>query len=92
MTTPTPRTDELLRKIDALRAIRGWIDGVDIDRCAELLRMLERDLAARESELAELMKWKEAVVNELIVAHIYSQAHDDSPRKAVHDAITWHCQ
>ncbi len=52
----------------------------------------KRDLAARDAELAELMKWKEAVVNELIVAHIYSQAHDDSPRKAVHDAITWHCQ
>jgi len=56
------------------------------------IAQLKADLAARDAELAELMKWKEAVVNELIVAHIYSQAHDDSPRKAVHDAITWHCQ
>ena len=53
---------------------------------------LREVIAAAQKELAELMKWKEAVINELIVAHIYGQVHDDSPRKAVHDAITWNCQ
>lgn len=36
--------------------------------------------------------WKEAVLNELIVGHIYQAAHDSNPRKAVQDAITWHTQ
>lgn len=62
------------------------------DRARRMIHDYRRDLAAAQKELAELMKWKEAVINELIVAHIYGQVHDDSPRKAVHDAITWNCQ
>ncbi len=37
-------------------------------------------------------EWREAVLNELIVAHIYTKEHDTNPRKAVQDAITWNCQ
>lgn len=33
--------------------------------------------------------WKEAVLNELIVAHIYQAKHDTDPRRAVQDAISW---
>lgn len=36
--------------------------------------------------------WKEAVINELVVLHIYNSAHDNDPRKAIQDAITYHCQ
>ena len=71
------------------KALPGMDEGAPIEAIA---RKVAAHIAAREAELAELMKWKEAVINELIVAHIYSQVHDDSPRKAVHDAITWHCQ
>jgi len=56
-------------------------DKTQFERIAEL----ERDLsAARE--------WREAVLNELIVAHIYTKEHDTNPRKAIQDAITWNCQ
>lgn len=37
-------------------------------------------------------QWKEAVLNELIVAHIYTAEHDTNPRKALQDAIAWNCQ
>lgn len=40
----------------------------------------------------ELHKWREAVINELVTAHIYTGEHDANPRKAVQDAITWNCQ
>ena len=40
----------------------------------------------------ELHKWREAVINELVTAHIYTSEHDANPRKAVQDAITWNCQ
>jgi len=43
-------------------------------------------------ELAAAKEWREAVLNELIVAHIYTKEHDTNPRKAIQDAITWHCQ
>ena len=36
--------------------------------------------------------WKDAVINELVVAHIYRAEHDSDPRKAIRDAITWNCQ
>lgn len=38
------------------------------------------------------LSWKEAVINELIVGHIYNSSHENNPRKAVQDAITWNCQ
>ena len=37
-------------------------------------------------------EWKEAIIDELVVAHIYSSKHDTDPRKAIHDIITWNCQ
>ena len=49
------------------------------------IKELERDLAAAQ-------EWREAVLNELIVAHIYTKEHDNNPRKTIHDAITWNCQ
>jgi len=33
--------------------------------------------------------WKEAVLNELIVAHIFRGEHQTNPRKAIQDAISW---
>ena len=33
--------------------------------------------------------WKEAVINELVVAHIYQAKHDTDPRQAIQDAISW---
>lgn len=36
--------------------------------------------------------WKEAVIGELVCCHIYNGEHDDNPRKAIQDAISWNCQ
>lgn len=33
--------------------------------------------------------WREAMIDELVVCHIYSAKHDDDPKQALHDAITW---
>ena len=37
-------------------------------------------------------EWKDAVIDELITAHVYQKEHDTDPRKAIQDAITWNCQ
>ena len=37
-------------------------------------------------------KWKQAVIDELICCHIYNASHDNDPRKALHDAISWNVQ
>lgn len=55
----------------------------------ELAEQAQRDLAAAREELAQ---WREAVLNELIVAHIYTKEHDTDQKKAIQDAITWNCQ
>lgn len=37
-------------------------------------------------------KWKQAVINELVCCYIYNESHDQDPRKAVHDAISWNVE
>lgn len=37
-------------------------------------------------------KWKQAVISELMCCHIYNAAHENDPRKALHDAISWNVQ
>jgi len=36
--------------------------------------------------------WKAAVIDELVVCHIYTAEHDNNPRKAIKDAIQWNCE
>lgn len=36
--------------------------------------------------------WREAVLDELIVSHIYRAEHDNNPKLAIQDAITWNCK
>lgn len=36
--------------------------------------------------------WREAVLDELIVSHIYRAEHDNNPKLAIQDAISWHCK
>lgn len=33
--------------------------------------------------------WKEAVINELVIANTYQAKHDNNPRQALQDAISW---
>jgi uncharacterized protein (DUF1778 family) len=33
--------------------------------------------------------WKEAVIDQLVVAHIYQAKHDTHPRQAIQDVISW---
>lgn len=49
-------------------------------------------IEAAKSVEREQLTWKEAVLNELIVCHIYNSSHDNDPRKAMQDAITCNCQ
>lgn len=36
--------------------------------------------------------FREAVIDELVVAHIYTKEHDGDPRKAIKDAIDWNVE
>ena len=36
--------------------------------------------------------WKDAVIDELVTTHILTVEHETNPRKAVKDAIAWHCE
>jgi hypothetical protein len=33
--------------------------------------------------------WKKAVIDQLVIAHIYQSKHDKDPRSALQDAISW---
>lgn len=33
--------------------------------------------------------WREAIIDALVVSHIYRAEHEDSPRMALHDLIAW---
>lgn len=83
MTTPTPRKsdDEYAKPAGETWQRALWA----VSELLEIRSCLERDLA-------DAQEWREAVLNELIVAHIYNKEHDTNPRKAIHDAITWNCQ
>jgi len=37
----------------------------------------------------ERNEWKEALVERLIVLHIYSDKHEKDPRQALNDIIAW---
>jgi hypothetical protein len=56
-----------------------WV--ADDDYCA--LRQHCADLIANNKA------WKDAVIDQLIVAHIYKKEHDADPRKAVSDLLDW---
>lgn len=58
----------------------------------QTILQLQRELAAAREQIAQEREWREAVLNELIAAHIYSKEHETNPRKAVQDAIIWNCQ
>ena len=55
-------------------------------------QMREQATRLRAEWEREQLTWKEAVLNELIVCHIYNSSHDNDPRKAMQDAITCNCQ
>ena len=83
----------------ALFLLCGFSDAVthgELDTHSAQLRALRHALridAARELQQAQPRnEWKEAVINELIVAHVYQKEHETNPRKAIQDAITWNCQ
>ena len=64
-------------------------DADDDPHTAQMVEFLER-FAALVAASEE--KWKQAVIDELICCHIYNASHDNDPRKALHDAISWNVQ
>lgn len=44
------------------------------------------------AELAEANKWREAVIDALVVSCIYTAEHDSNPRKAINDLLAWESQ
>lgn len=51
---------------------------------------IERLKAAQQKETpAKQNEWKEAVIEKLIVCHIYQKKHDDDPIGALNDLLSW---
>lgn len=44
---------------------------------------------ASEERIAELTTFKDAVIDELVIAHLYTAEHETNAKKALHDAIMW---
>lgn len=40
----------------------------------------------------DMIAWREAVIDELVVCHIYNKQHESDPRKAIKDIINWNVQ
>ena len=40
--------------------------------------------------LKECTPWQDAVIDGLVVAHVYRKEHDTDPRLALQDLISWH--
>ena len=51
---------------------------------------LERN--ALKNQVAELQKWKDTVIDELICVWVYQKIHETDPKKAVSDLISWHIE
>jgi hypothetical protein len=45
----------------------------------------EPEVYELRDEVKELKKWKEAIIEKLITWHIYSEEHENNPKKALHD-------
>ena len=50
------------------------------------------DWFASRAALTEGQAWKEAIIDALVVGHIYTKEHETEPRKALHDLICWEIQ
>lgn len=55
----------------------GWLDN---------LRNIEWERAGAANE------WKDAVLDQTMVTHIYIEEYEYDPHKALNDLITWHCK
>ena len=58
------------------------------DYAADAIAHIER----LSAQLAEANGWREAVIDALVVAHIYRAEHDGDPRKALMDLLAWETQ
>ena len=73
-----------------LQASAAWHYATERAKDMNVARELQQPLAAPVDASAN--EWKQAVINELVTAHILTIEHETNPRKAIQDAITWNCQ
>lgn len=70
----------------------------ELFRYADEIAALEQRLEAAEAEKQQAIDgetknpWKSAIINELVVDHIYTVNHETDPRKALADVISWNCR
>ena len=55
----------------------GWLDN---------FRNIEWERAGATNE------WKDAVLDQTMTTHIYTEEYEYDPQKALNDLITWHCK
>ena len=85
---------------EALIAIEAFTDPEDcMPEDTGEFRELARVMIQLRAALAEPItgpsakhdQWKQAVLDQTIVAHIYHAEHEDNPRQAIQDIINWNC-
>lgn len=67
---------------EALGKIARYIVDLEADR--------DRASDACASVQRERDAWKGALIDELVMCHIYTQDHEIDPKRALNDAIVWH--
>lgn len=73
------------KRLEEIRDSTHWVECWKVhDRCF-LLSEIDR----LERELSEASKWKEEVIDALIVNFIYTKEHENDPLKALTDLVEW---
>lgn len=62
---------------------------IHTDQIKLLQEYMHKALEDTAKTIRAFKNWKEAVIDELVVCHIYSDTHDNNPRLAISDAINW---
>ena len=73
-------------------ALRIWKEEIGAHSLSTAKRALNFAHAIRDLLAKQGQDWKEAVIDELVVCHIYNESHEGHPRKAIKDAISWNVQ
>jgi len=61
----------------------------EIERLTNELALKDADMLLERDRAEKAEAWKTAVIDALIVNHIYSNEHETNPRKAISDLIAW---
>jgi hypothetical protein len=78
-----------MQKLKELNALSKFQD-LQLNRARE--EIVSQTAKFKAKPYIDEHKWREAVIDELVVCCIYNSEHDKDPRKAIRDIIEWNVQ